>query len=327
MSIFNKDNTRLWVMPTIGGSNKIELFDFDPGAFTASNRRQMTTNSPAGDGLQKDLQWSGLDPNILLVHDYGNRLYTYNVSTQTFTLLKDFSNLIEPGGGVTQMTKSMNDDVFAFTLTQTPTSGFIGYLVWKRSTNEVLLRQLAPNVDEVLLDKGGRYLNVQTTGTNDTVIWDLQTKTSTKLPFNTLGYRHVDAGYGTIFTAQWNDDYAFRSLATPTTFTSILPGYISYNTQQDHFSMLADNEGWALVARYSTSGGPVLKAFDNEIFQVATDGSNQVRRLAHHRSVYNDYNDTTRANISRDGQFVAFTSNWGNADGRRDVYIVQVPPA
>ena len=91
--------------------------------------------------------------------------------------------------------------------------------------------------------------------------------------------------------------------------------------------MLADNEGWGLASRYSTTGSGVAKTFDNEIVLVATNGSNQVRRLAHHRSVVNDYGDQPKANISRDGQFIAFTSNWGNANGRRDVYIVKVPPA
>jgi hypothetical protein len=31
------------------------------------------------------------------------------------------------------------------------------------------------------------------------------------------------------------------------------------------------------------------------------------------------------ANISRDGRFVAFGSNWGGS-GRRDVFILKVPP-
>lgn len=110
---------------------------------------------------------------------------------------------------------------------------------------------------------------------------------------------------------------------------ALVPGYWGYsaNNQQDHFSLLADNEGWGLASRYSTTGSGVAKTFDNEIVLVATNGSNQVRRLAHHRSVVNDYYDQPKANISRDGQFIAFTSNWGNASGRRDVYIVKVPPA
>ena len=92
--------------------------------------------------------------------------------------------------------------------------------------------------------------------------------------------------------------------------------------------MLADNERWVLSSRFSTSGGPVLNPFDNEIVQVATDGSNRVRRIAHHRSVVSIFEDQPKASISRDGRYVAFTSNWGTIGGRRDVYlVVNIPPA
>jgi hypothetical protein len=92
--------------------------------------------------------------------------------------------------------------------------------------------------------------------------------------------------------------------------------------------MLADNEGWALSSRYSINAGPVLSPFDNEIVQIATDGSNRVRRIAHHRSLVSVYQDEPRASISRDARFVAFTSNWGQIGGRRDVYlVVNIPPA
>ena len=65
--------------------------------------------------------------------------------------------------------------------------------------------------------------------------------------------------------------------------------------------------------------------FQNETIQVATDGSQRVRRLAHPRSVVKEYWDSPRPNISRDGRFVIFTSNvarWG----QRDAYILKVPP-
>ena len=92
--------------------------------------------------------------------------------------------------------------------------------------------------------------------------------------------------------------------------------------------MLADNERWVLSSRFSTSGGPVLNPFDNDIVQVATDGSDRVRRIAHHRSVVSIFEDQPKASISRDGRYVAFTSNWGMIGGRRDVYlVVNIPPA
>jgi hypothetical protein len=61
-----------------------------------------------------------------------------------------------------------------------------------------------------------------------------------------------------------------------------------------------------------------------EIFLVKTDGSGEVHRFVHHRAQLIDYYDSNFGNISRDGQFVAFASNWDNS-GRRDLFIVRIP--
>ncbi len=67
------------------------------------------------------------------------------------------------------------------------------------------------------------------------------------------------------------------------------------------------------------------RTFHDELYQVATDGSLAVRRYAHHFSVYDDdYYASPRADISRDGRFAAFTSNWGVAGGRKDVFILKL---
>lgn len=58
---------------------------------------------------------------------------------------------------------------------------------------------------------------------------------------------------------------------------------------------------------------------------MATDGSLAVRREAHHFSIYgDDYYASPRADLSRDGRFVAFTSNWGVPGGRKDVFILRI---
>jgi hypothetical protein len=42
--------------------------------------------------------------------------------------------------------------------------------------------------------------------------------------------------------------------------------------------------------------------------------------------VYRGYWDSPRANVSRDGRYAVYTSNWGSAD-RTDVFICRIPPA
>src|SRR5262249_18342454 len=90
-----------------------------------------------------------------------------------------------------------------------------------------------------------------------------------------------------------------------------------------HISMLANNETWALVSTYGSKSG--TGPFQNEILQASTGGSGQVRRLAHHHANATDWSQQPRANISHDGRYVAFTSNWGT--GRKDMYVLQIPPA
>ncbi len=324
--VFNADSTRIHVVGTYEASRSV-FYKFDPKMMTTSNKLVLRTPPSSGWLMERsDMIWSGSDPDLIYGHNEVQKLWVYNVATNSYALLKDFTSQVIPGGGLYQMSKSLEDDVFAFTLTDASNNP-AGFLVWKRSTDQVLLRRLVSNVNEVQVDKGGQFLSVVFNGNNDQ-IWTLATGRYESLTWGVDGFAHYDSGHGALLTVGFSlKDLRYRQLVTPHVFTSLLPGYISYAIQSDHFSMLADNERWGLISRYSVSGGPVRDAFDNEIFQLATDGSNRVRRLAHHRSVAVTYEAQPKANISRDGRFVAFTSNWGRAGGRLDVYVVSIPPA
>jgi hypothetical protein len=76
------------------------------------------------------------------------------------------------------------------------------------------------------------------------------------------------------------------------------------------------------------------RALDDEIIAVATDGSGAVWRFAHHRSITDgDIWDTPRGNVSQDGRWYVFTSNWERTLGwdpydnhyRQDIFIVELP--
>jgi hypothetical protein len=78
----------------------------------------------------------------------------------------------------------------------------------------------------------------------------------------------------------------------------------------------------------------VPRGLEDEIIAVRTDGVPTVWRFAHHRSVYaGNFWDTPRGNVSQDGRFFMFTSNWEKTLGveksgniRRDVFIVELAP-
>lgn len=92
-------------------------------------------------------------------------------------------------------------------------------------------------------------------------------------------------------------------------------------------------KGWALI---TTEAKPELCGkdvpFKDEIFLLKLDGSQQVRRLAHHRSSryskcdysYNQYWDQVNGVISKSGNYVLFTSNWREMGQPQDVYLIDL---
>ena len=302
--------------------------DWCSSTSTPRHSRQAIAGCGGRTGFYEDYIWSAVDPNVFYFRKFGTErmLHSYNVATGVTTLVRDFT--ADLGGGYpVQWSRSIDDDVFAFTQ-QNSSSQTIGYQVWKRSTNTFLLQQAESNIDEVQIDKSGLYLVAKAAGVK---VWDLQTGGTTQLATNSSpwnGFNDSDIGQGCLVTlrsaALAGLGLNFRSLATPQTYSAIL-SYTSWDQRNNHYSMLADDEGWALV----TNEGPdtplavpnVTVPLQYELYQVATDGSGKVRRLVHHNSSDINYNRNAFGNISRDGKFIAWTSDWGDSNGRTDVYL------
>jgi carbon monoxide dehydrogenase subunit G len=330
--VFNGNCTFIHVKGTYAGSSRSVFLSFDPATSTAGPPIVLRTPPPQGFLLERsDMIWSGISPDLIYGHNDVHKLWAYDVASKQYAMIKDFSGSVLLNGDLSQMSKSLDDQVFAFTLTNANGEP-AGYFAWHRGRDQILVRAEVTNLDELQVDKSGRYLIV-VYGDGHDEIFDLAPSTPTLIDrliqADGFAFVHRDTGMGTLF----HDYFPTRSLVfgrieTPRVFQQMIPGHWSYETQDDHFSMQADNELWALSSRFSTDGGPVLNPFDNEIVQVATDGSDRVRRIAHHRSLVTVYEDQPKASISRDGRYVAFTSNWGIVAGRRDVYIVvNIPPA
>jgi hypothetical protein len=330
---FNKDSTRLYVK---SGDQSI-LFGFDPDNFAVTTRRKLFQRTLAEGGYPwaDDVVWSGTDNHTVYCHS-GLRLYSYNVVMNNYELVHDFAGQM-PGDTIWQMSRSLDDDTFGFHLKNSRNDyKVIGYAAWKRSTNALYMVN-DPQVNEVQVDKTGRYLVVTMelpdplppppASAVEVRVVDLQTKQIIDLKDGGPDFApgHHDCGRGTIVGADnWNNRYTFRQLASPHQFTTAV-SFASDWSQSGHVSLLADDESWALVSTLVTNKLPSSGVLKNELVLVATDGSGRVRRIAHHHSVYRDYADMPRANLSRDGRFAAFTSNWGSST-RRDVFVVQIPP-
>jgi hypothetical protein len=321
------------------GFTKPKFWVLDPVNFTVSGGT-LPSNVP---NFGYDVLWSGTDPDVI----YGKggdakKLYAFNVATNTATLIKDFTSVIGATEKIAQSFHDLADNIFSMNITNAAGTP-IGHILWRRSDNVILRNSLQATENETYVDKTGRYFFWNDTSCQNHV-YDLVSGSAVFLadtstnggPSGTTGFCHVGIGTGTVFTDYGNiRSMSIRSLATINTVTPLMAGYFPFTTQTHHESFNTTNEAYGLVSRFFNQPGDGLvhDAFDSELLQVATSG-NAVRRICHHRSKTGPtqgggYFDTPFANISPDGQFIAFTSNWGGASGnnRQDLYLVQIPAA
>ncbi len=322
MPSLNVNNTKIAAQCRVVGPKRLKVWDFNASTLTRSNGR-IQSNEPTGAQVYFT-QWSRTTSNKFTICAQMN-LFEVTIpdgtsTTWTNRTLHNFAADFPSATYVTQHSVSNNDDVFAVM------SNTGGYAVWRRSTNSILLKVTnETNLDEVEIDKSGRYLVVRKTGV--TAIWDLQAGPTLTQVMPTLAFSHRAMGNRIVGSSCNYRRLCVRNLATPNTVTFILPRDLwAYYTQDDHFAMPAGSDAWMTASRYSPAGGSVHQTFDNEIVQIATDGSNRVRRVAHHHSVVlnDNYDAQPKASVSRDGNLITFTSNWGNPSGRKDLYLVRV---
>ncbi len=357
----NSDNTRLLIRNGVTGDVIIKAFD--PTTFTlgATLRRSPKLSG----GVAMDWQgatWSRTDPDLIYLHvgyynkDYpatGMKLYTYRPSTNVFKLLKDFAPELAPGQPdylfEMHIAQDGKDDIFTLMQSRVGNSDNnpVYFIVWKRSTDTVLQHILNAKFDAnaALPDKSGRWIffplnKTQSDGTRIRVL-DMQTKRWQTIYWNGSddSPSHGDVGAGTVTgRGGFSGGYNLRSLTNVHNRTILFDnkdakGALDWSNDQ-HTSLYADDESWALLGMYDDPAekGTETGTLENEVVQVAMDGSQRIRRLFHHRSQIDNKTDTTgywavpKPTISKDGQFIAFTSNWGNS-GRYDLFIAKIDPA
>ena len=218
------------------------------------------------------------------------------------------------------------------------------------------------------IDRSGQYVTIYPTGVDlqaprlaaPAYVWDTVSNTFTATPLvESRSGGHDTYGFGyrvnqdcctttTWDAAQWQ----FRSLASPlVTFDLITPILLPkeiyladhpswHNAQPDRFVPFIEAN-----YRYGANTTP-WRAWDEEITAVQTDAAGSgalVWRFAHHRSAVADDLDpsrisfwyTPRVNVSPDGRWALFTSNWEKTLGtdpggepggtaRQDVFLVEL---
>jgi uncharacterized protein (TIGR03437 family) len=353
---FNSDNSFILIRKGEDGSALIK--SFDPATFTLGTSAHTPSGIyvPGSGTVSINFQsaiWHPTNPQLLYCfpsyYDGGMKLFTYNVVTRQYTLVKDFGSLGGPQDFLWQMSMSADGDVFAWSQMQAGArSGDpVAYIVWRKSTDTVLYHvETVPNlVNEVRLDKSGKYLVVPyngnqadgkryevlnlATGVRDYGYWNAVDSPTGHGDFGSGMVAGVDHWASGINKHQFSNIhqtqvvFRFQDLNGVTDWTFDL-----------HGTMLAADESWLTVGTFhdpSITGLPDTGVFKDEIMQVKLDGSGEFRRLCHTRTVYDEgsatsgYWATPKPTISKDGRFIAYTSNWEKS-GRYDLFILKIVP-
>ena len=189
------------------------------------------------------------------------------------------------------------------------------------------------------LSRSGNYVRI-TTNSLDWYIWDLATLTVVSCPLDCGGYGSI--GYDSFVNAPGKIDemnIEKRPLADLSQVAQLVYPVPTTGWGQDaHFSwnnVDVNDSTPVCAATYSYDGDlTIYQAFAGEIFCVETDGlASTVWRFAHNRATYVKpfFHTQPLGNISLDGRFFLFTSDWDEqlgigTDGtpRSDVFILKL---
>jgi hypothetical protein len=217
---------------------------------------------------------------------------------------------------------------------------------------QALPRSLGFGIHSAYLDRSGRYVIVakgrgRVPKSSEWLVWDVEAGRVYDIDAEWSG--HDASGFGLRVNQSGffggeplfyeEQQWAIRGLGEeeinrptflldwrqlPTPHQPIYAGYHSWNNARKDAAVPVIGS----ITRDASKADLPWRTWDNEIIGVATDGSAKVYRFAHHRSVWDRKNfwDTPRGNVSQNGRFFAFTSNWGRTlgEGRQDVFIAEL---
>ncbi len=361
---WNADTTMFWVW-TVGGF--MMPFRFDAANFTATPVRDLRDPSRILT-LPYTGTFSFHRPNIMYATS-GRTVLEYDFNTQTSTTVFDANAAVPSASGAAYTPSASDDDskiCLAFG-GQQDTHPYVSVLDRNTGHYQVLdtvnsllngqpaNKTLAFGIHSAYIDRTGRFVIMakgqgKVPGQSEWTVWDVQAGRVYDIEAEWSG--HDAAGFGVRVNQSgfYGGDPAFyeeQEWATRGLGESQINNYQYLIPWQDlptpHQYIYSGHHSWnnarpdALVpvvgsiVRDSTQTSLPWRIYDNEIIAIATDGSGKVYRFAHHRSVWDrsDFWDDPHGNISQDGRWYVFTSNWGRTvgAGRHDIFIVQLPVA
>jgi hypothetical protein len=341
-----------------GSGGLLVPFAFDAATLTA---RRIGAAATATGGLVlrglRNVEFSCTDRNVIYGL-MGTRLAKYNFQTDTYTPLFDLRNVVSNPGSIGDVSADCSGRLSVYfggaaqndahyVLFYDPATGARRLLdTWSSLLNgQRTSVYLGWRLHNARLDKSGRYVVITIwNGPAGQAVWDVQAGTVVYHTFRSGGHKVSGFGY-LINSDKLVGDYGPQWLLRRMDPSSLLKpqgllppakvgpwwgvyNHLSWSNAQA--SALAP----VLVSSYHDyRNGSTLRPMEDEILAVRTDGAaSTVWRFAHHRAIYDGYFwDTPRGNVSPDGRYFVFTSNWDKTLGRdpggrprRDVFLVEL---
>jgi len=358
---WNANSTKFYV-ETTGG--QYLLYDFDPATMVA--HQSHNPGIPWGG----EPQFGYTNPNMM--YGFGSRstaFQQYDVSTDKVTILHDITSCVKLNAEDTGHSITVNSDDTRMETGVGPKQGenYIVYIYdrqqgcrWYNTNTGEIGGKWGPKgtvaipdrftIHNVRMSKSGKYVYVarsKPSPHHHWVVWEVDTMNAVVCPSECSGHRAL--GYSHLLGPSGKShplDLLLRPLNHLEDSRPLIPslGRTDGYWYDQHFSWNNANPDDTSPVCLSTyrPGNPNTPAtplavdgpWENEILCVETDGKDsKVWRFAHTFSTAkNGFWSTPRGNVSPDGRFFMFTSDWEDQLGetpngkkyRTDVFVVEL---
>jgi hypothetical protein len=359
---WNKNSTMFYVT-TSGGS--FLLYNFDPATMTAkpANTPHLTWGA--------EPQFSFQQPNILYGMNHRSPMFEqYDISNGRVTEINDPSKCLKlgPGDIGSAITVSADDNRFMATLGPRQDEYSFVYVYdktqgcrWLNTQTGEIGGQWGPKGTISMADrfplhnarmaKSGKFLYMTRGGGGSPghrwAVWEIDTMNVSLCPrgcmgHHVLGYSHIIGTSGLIHPMDtWMRPLNHLENSTPLV-TPLEQGKEVWFDSHFSWNNVDPNDSAPVCfssyqpANPDTPGAALLVTgpWDNEIGCAETDGkASKVWRFAHtYSTARNGFWSTPRGNVSQDGRFFMFTSDWEDQLGklpngdkyRTDVFVVEL---
>ncbi|HUI80503.1 MAG TPA: hypothetical protein VLY24_21410 [Bryobacteraceae bacterium] len=349
---WNTNSTRFYVQFDGGW---LIPYGFDPT--TLSSWRLPDPTSSYGGLVLTNINGATFSFNkpTVLYGAVGSGLGQYDFSTNQYSLLLDLSMVASTSGHIGDVSTSVNEQLATYFGGASQDDDNYVIVYDQHSLTYHVLDTMSSTIDgaplpaplgwklhNARLEKSGRFVIMTPVNVSSIEVWDTQTNAVYAITNRPEG--HHAAAYGAYLNQDTlPGDYGPNWLGRPLSSTgpgdpaALLPANAPpYWSDDSHLSWNnanLDGSAPVLISTYHSQASAAGGLLDGEIFALSAAGNaTSVWHFAHHNSIYNgNFWDSPRGNVSQDGLFFMFTSNWGNSVGtdpygqnRDDAFIVEL---